>query len=105
MAGRKPLPTRLKVLKGTARPCRTNPREPHPEVVALDPPEYLGTTPRAEWQRKTEVLARMGVLTQGDDAALAVYCQAFERFVEAEGKLRQSKPRHCFWRRKGGGWG
>ena len=23
---------------------RTNPREPRPEVVALDPPEYLGTT-------------------------------------------------------------
>ena len=53
MTGRKPLPTRLKVLKGTAQPCRTNPREPRPEVVALDPPEYLGTTARAEWQRKT----------------------------------------------------
>ena len=53
MAGRKPLPTRLKVLKGMAQPCRTNPQEPRPEVVALDPPEYLGTTARAEWQRKT----------------------------------------------------
>lgn len=90
MTGRRPLPTRLKVLKGTAQPCRTNPREPRPEVVALDPPEYLGTTARAEWRRKAEVLARMGVLTEGDDAALAAYCQAFERFVEAEGKLRQS---------------
>ena len=26
----------------------------------------------------------------GDDAALAAYCQAFERFVEAERKIRQS---------------
>ena len=59
-------------------------------MIELAPPEYLGTTARAEWRRKAEVLARMGVLTQGDDAALAAYCQAFARFVEAEGKLRQS---------------
>ena len=33
MAGRKPLPTHLKMVKGTARPQRTNAEEPKPIVI------------------------------------------------------------------------
>lgn len=90
MAGRKPLPTGLKLLKGTAQNCRLNPSEPRPPVVAPEPPKFLGEVARQEWENKAPVLMRMGVLSEGDDAALAAYCQAFERFVEAETKIRQS---------------
>ena len=90
MAGRKPLPTKLKMLKGTAQKCRVNPNEPELAPALPEPPAFLGETAREEWLRKAPVLARMGVLTEGDDAALAAYCQAFERFVEAERKIRQS---------------
>jgi len=90
MAGRKPLPTKLKMLKGTAQKCRVNPNEPELAPVLPEPPDFLGETAREEWLRKAPVLVRMGVLTEGDDAALAAYCQAFERFVEAERKIRQS---------------
>ena len=90
MAGRKPLPTKLKMLKGTAQKCRVNPNEPELAPALPEPPDFLGETAREEWLRKAPVLVRMGVLTEGDDAALAAYCQAFERFVEAERKIRQS---------------
>lgn len=90
MAGRKPLPSKLKVLRGTDQPCRMNPHEPSLAAVVPDTPAFLGTIAREEWNRKAPLLARMGVLTEGDDAALAAYCQAYERFVEAEGKIRQS---------------
>lgn len=90
MAGRKPLPSKLKVLKGTDQPCRMNPHEPSLTAVVPDAPAFLGTIALEEWNRKAPLLARMGVLTEGDDAALAAYCQAYERFVEAESKIRQS---------------
>ena len=37
-----------------------------------------------------EVLNRIGLLTQADRAALAAYCQAYGRWVEAEKKLSET---------------
>ena len=41
MAGRKPLPTAVKMLRGTLQKCRTNPREPQPKGDLVEPPEYM----------------------------------------------------------------
>ena len=90
MPGRKPLPTSLKVFRGTAQKCRINPHEPKPPVAAPEPPDFLGPIARREWERKVPLLVRLGVMSEVDDTALAAYCQAFERFVEAERKIRNS---------------
>jgi P27 family predicted phage terminase small subunit len=42
---------------------------------------------RKEWRRMGGELARMGVVTAVDRAALAAYCQAWARWVEAEGQV------------------
>ena len=46
----------------------------------------------AEWRRLAKALQRAGVLTTFDRAALAAYCQAWGRWVEAEERLRETTP-------------
>jgi P27 family predicted phage terminase small subunit len=43
-----------------------------------------------EWKRVARALNRMGVVTTFDRAALAAYCQAYGRWVEAEERLRET---------------
>ena len=50
MAGRKPLPTAIKKLKGTLQKCRTNPHEPQPEGDLVDPPEYTADGAKQAWR-------------------------------------------------------
>lgn len=87
MAGRKPLPTAIKELKGTAQKCRTNINEPKASVMCPDPPSFLGEIALKEWGHKAPLLVKMGVLTEADNTALAAYCVQYERFVRAEQKL------------------
>lgn len=49
MAGRKPLPTHLKLVKGTARPHRMNKAEPKPVVAVPGPPDHLDEDARAKF--------------------------------------------------------
>ena len=49
MAGRKPLPTHLKLVKGTARPHRINKAEPRPAVAVPEPPAHLDERARAKF--------------------------------------------------------
>ena len=41
MPGRKPLPTKIKELKGTLQKCRINERELKPTGDLNEPPEYM----------------------------------------------------------------
>ena len=45
---------------------------------------------RDEWHRIAGSLHQMGVLTTVDRAALAAYCQAHARWVEAGEKLQET---------------
>ena len=51
-------------------------------------PAHLSDTARKEWRRLAGPLHATGLLTLADRAALAAYCQAYGRWVEAEEKLR-----------------
>jgi P27 family predicted phage terminase small subunit len=53
-------------------------------------PSHLNPTAAAEWRRIAKALQRAGVLTPFDRAALAAYCQAYGRWVEAEERLREA---------------
>ena len=50
-------------------------------------PAHLDAVARREWRRLASVLHSLGVLTVVDRTALAVYCQCYSRWVEAEEKL------------------
>lgn len=90
MAGRKPLPTNVKILKGTARKHRLNPDEPQPEIEIPDPPEILKGDALKEWRRITVELEKMGLMSKADRTALAAYCQCYARWVEAEKTIQES---------------
>lgn len=88
MAGRKPLPTHLKLVKGTARPHRLNKAEPKPVVATPDPPDHLDEGASTKFTEMAEMLARHGVMTGLDTGALARYVVIWRRWLEAEVEVR-----------------
>ena len=90
MRGRKPKPTAVKIAEGNPGKRALNPREPRPPATKPSCPSHLSTIAKAEWKRLAGTLHEMGVLTFVDRAALAAYCQAYGRWVEAEQKLGET---------------
>ncbi|TWG97805.1 P27 family predicted phage terminase small subunit, partial [Ochrobactrum sp. J50] len=89
MAGRKPLPTHLKLVKGTARPHRLNKAEPIPVVAVPAPPDHLDEDARKKFSEMAELLARHGVMTELDTHALARYVVIWRRWLEAEQEVKR----------------
>jgi P27 family predicted phage terminase small subunit len=83
MRGRRPTPTRLKLLTGNPGKRPLNPDEPRPEVAAPECPQELGPVARQEWDRLVEELVALGLLTNLDRAALAAYCGAYALWADA----------------------
>jgi len=83
MRGRKPKPGNLKIIEGNPgkRPLG---EEPRPRPLTPTRPEWLLPEAKREWTRIVLELERMGLLTAVDRAALAAYCQAWARAIEAE---------------------
>ena len=54
-------------------------------------PEHLTPAAAREWRRVVGALRESGVFTSFDRAALAAYCQAYGRWVEAEDRLREAQ--------------
>jgi len=90
MRGRKPKPTRLKLLTGNPGKRKLNEREPTPPVEIPDCPEHLTDAAKVEWNRLTKELTALGILARVDRAALAAYCMAWARLVKAEGRIKKS---------------
>lgn len=82
--GRKPRPGALRKAGDAG--------EPKPPDALPRCPDHLNHAAKKEWRRIATPLWRMGVLTVCDRAALAAYCQAYGRWVEAEEKLRETPP-------------
>jgi len=87
--GRPRKPTALKVLEGNPgkRPLPEN--EPKPPEIAPDCPDHLNEEAKREWKRIAPELEELGLLTYIDKAALAAYCQAWSRWVNAEELLKK----------------
>jgi len=82
-------PTALKILHGEKNKDRINLNEPKPSTDGVKCPEYLDFTAKKEWVRLEPELKRLGLLTVLDITALAVYCQAYSRFIEAEKIIKE----------------
>ena len=81
MRGRKPKPAGMSF------------RRPHrlasgPEARLPVCPAHLQGEGRKEWFRLGRQLLAFGLMTKIDKAALAIYCQAWERWIDAEEALR-----------------
>jgi len=70
--GKKPTPTRLKVVRNNPgrRPIRDG--EPRPAILPLTPPSFLSDDSKVEWGRISEHLKVLGLLTVVDRAALSL---------------------------------
>lgn len=89
MRGRRPTPTRLKVLTGNPGKRPLNPDEPHPEVCVPECPAELGAVARQEWNRLVDELVALGLLTNLDRAALAAYCGAYALWADATAQIEK----------------
>lgn len=83
MRGRRPKPTRLKVLTGNPGKRPINAGEPRPERAVPECPQELGPVARREWDRLGKDLGKLGLLTNLDRAALAAYCGSYSLWAEA----------------------
>jgi P27 family predicted phage terminase small subunit len=83
MRGRRPKPTRLKLLTGNPGKRPLNEHEPKPEPAIPECPVELGPVARQEWHRLVVELSKLRLLTALDRAALAAYCGAYALWAEA----------------------
>jgi P27 family predicted phage terminase small subunit len=83
MRGRRPKPTRLKVLTGNPGKRPLNECEPRPEPVIPECPPELSEVARREWNRLAPELVALRIITNLDRAALAAYCNAYALWAEA----------------------
>jgi len=90
MRGRKPKPTAIKRANGNPGRRALNPNEPKPPASKPTCPSHLSSAAKTEWRRIAGTLHDMGVVTTVDRAALAAYCQAYGRWVEAEKRLAET---------------
>lgn len=83
MRGRRPKPTRVKVLTGNPGKRPLNYDEPRPDPAVPGCPAELGPVAQREWMRLVGELTKLRLLTNLDRAALAAYCGAYALWAEA----------------------
>ena len=90
MKGRKPLPTQLKIVRGTDEKRHINPDEPTPEMSDLAPPAELSPAALKEWERVRSLLVDAGVVSVLDTTALIAYCETYATWADAMSRLRRT---------------
>lgn len=92
MQGRKPTPTALKLIQGNPgrRPLNLNEFRPAVEIPRM--PRHLRKSreARLEWNRITQELARYGLISNVDRAALVFYVVNWARHCEAEDMIAKA---------------
>jgi P27 family predicted phage terminase small subunit len=87
--GRRPKPTRLKILNGNPGRRPYNMNEPEPEITVPDCPPELGPVSRREWDRLVGELSKLRILTNLDRAALATYCGSYALWAESMEQIQK----------------
>jgi P27 family predicted phage terminase small subunit len=82
-------PTALKKLAGNPGK-RPLPVEPEFDNRKPTCPSHLSKEAKSEWKRVVDTLHNTGVMKSTDRAALAAYCEAYGRWVQAETLVRKS---------------
>jgi P27 family predicted phage terminase small subunit len=77
-------PTHLKIVTGTLRPGRQNPREPQPKKGLPAAPSHMTAGGRRAWRYIGSRLNRMGILTEADAIALERLCETYAQILQAQ---------------------
>lgn len=90
-SGRKSLPANVHLLQGnrSKKAADALASGPLPEVCAPGAPDHLSADALAEWNRVVPLLEKIGIIAEIYRAPLAVYCQAWGRYVHAERKIAE----------------
>jgi P27 family predicted phage terminase small subunit len=72
--GRKPKPTKLKLVDGNPGHTPVNKNEPEPDPSLPPPPEWLEGKALELWEKKTPNLNEIGLVTTADAEQFAFYC-------------------------------
>ncbi len=89
MAGRKPLPTKVKQIKATLQKCRTNQREPKPHGDLVEPPEYMPEGAKSAWRYALEC-APPNLLKRLDMSVLEVWACAADLYRKAQAGIAKT---------------
>lgn len=91
--GRHALPANVHVLRGNPSKKATADLVDglQPEVEIPGCPRHLLPEARKEWRRITPELERYGLISKLDRTALALYCQAYARWVWAEEQMARAQ--------------
>ncbi|MFK0090657.1 phage terminase small subunit P27 family [Pseudomonas sp. NPDC090755] len=81
MAGRRPTPTELKLVRGNPGKRPINKKEPLPAKRIPSTPGHLTNEGQVAWGRLTVLLDRMGVLTEADGFALERLCDCYAEIL------------------------
>lgn len=86
------MPANVHLLRGnpSKKPSFALFEEFRPEVEIPDCPSWLWSEAKKEWKRVSPFLERHGLISPGDRAALALYCQAWSEYVWASRALTRS---------------
>ncbi len=87
-------PTQLKLAQGTLRKQRINHNEPMPSNDLVAMPDYVLGDAVAIWQEMEQRLKSVGLLTNLDIDALAMYCISRARYEKAIKKLAEEGELH-----------
>ena len=88
MAGRKPIPTAIKILHGNPGHRPLNKNEPK-FTGTVTCPTWLPDIAKTEWKRIVDQLAELDMIKSTDQSALAAYCVSFARWVTAEKQVNK----------------
>lgn len=85
--GKKPLPTQLKIVKGTAQSCRINAKEPKPASDQIKMPVGLSTEAKKHWKQVVKQLNEARIITNLDSVALGMYCEEYATWSTAHAAI------------------
>jgi phage terminase small subunit len=91
MPGRRPKPTKLKLMKGTSRVDRERVGEPEPPEGEIVRPAFLHKHREIElWEEYSPGLIAMGTLTWIDVPNFARWCVKMAQFEDEKGQMKSS---------------
>jgi len=82
MAGRRPIPSALKLVTGNPGKRPLNKKEPKPRTKTPVCPVHLDPKGKAVWKKLCALLKRMGVLTEADGLALERLCDCYSDILK-----------------------
>lgn len=90
MKGRKPKPTKLKVLGGNPGKRPLNTQEPKPKSGRPMCPKHLSPEARKAWRKLAKELEAVGLLSKLDGIALEMVCETYARWQDANEKVQKT---------------